>query len=85
MPSPKRFGKPGVALSSKRKRKKIKGKQEYLLIHHGSDGCPREVRLEANSLAEATRKFNIYLDLRDLYLAGATDEELLHHMEVNPL
>ena len=81
----KGFGKPGVALSSKRKRKKIKGEQEYLLIHHGSDGCPCGLRLEADSLAEATRKFSIYLDLRDLYLAGATDEQLLDHMEGNPL
>ena len=67
------------------KSKKAKGKQQYTLIHHGSDGCPCELRLEANSLAEATRKFNIYLELRDLYLAGATDEQLLNHMEGNPL
>ena len=85
MSSPKGFGKPGVTLPPKRKSKKAKGKQQYILIHHGSDECPRELRLEANSLAEATRKFNIYLDLRDLYLAGATDEQLLDHMERNPL
>jgi hypothetical protein len=85
MPSPKGFSKPGMAISSKRKRKKIKGKQEYLLIHHDSDGCPCGLRLEADSLAEATRKFSIYLNLRDLYLAGASDKELLDHMEVNPL
>jgi len=83
--SGKGFGTPGVILPSKRKRKKTKGKQEYLLIHHGSDGYPCELRLEANSLAEATRKFNTYLDLRDLYLAGATDKQLLDHMEGNPL
>jgi len=79
------FGKPLQTLPVKPKGKKAKGKQQYILIHHGSDGCLRELRLEANSLAEATRKFNIYLDLRDLYLAGATDEQLLDHMERNPL
>jgi hypothetical protein len=79
------FGKSGATRSSKRKYKKAKGKQEYLLIHHGSDGYPCGLRLEADSLAEATRKFNTYLDLQDLYLAGASDKELLDHMEANPL
>ena len=82
---PRGFGKPDLAVTPKRKPKKAKGKQQYILIHHGSDGCPRELRLEANSVAEATRKFNIYLKLRDLYLAGASDEQLLDHMEGNPI
>jgi hypothetical protein len=80
------FGKSPQALPVRAKGKKAKGKfQEYVLIHHGRDGNVRVLKLKATSLAEASRKFNIYLDLRDLYLAGATDEQLLDHMERNPL
>jgi hypothetical protein len=80
------FGKPLQALPVKPKGKKARGKfEEYVLIHHGRDGNVRVLKLKATSLAEASRKFNIYLDLRDLYLAGATDEQLLDHMERNPL
>jgi hypothetical protein len=83
--SPRGFGKPDLAVTPKRKPKKAKGKQQYILIHHGSDGCPRELRLEANSLAEAQKKFDIFLGCLDIYLRGGSDQELLDFVEANPL
>ena len=70
----------------KQKAKKVKGKlDEYVLIHHGRDGNVRVLRLKATSLAEASRKFNIFIDTLNLCLSQASDEEILRFVEENPL
>jgi hypothetical protein len=70
----------------KQKAKKVKGKlDEYVLIHHGLDGNVRVLRLKATSLAEASRKFDIFINTLNLCLSQASDEELLKFVQANPL
>jgi hypothetical protein len=86
MPSPKRFGKPGVTLSSKRKRKKIKDKLEtYTLCHLGADGVVRTLEVKARSQQEAFKKFNNFLNILDLCYAGASDEQIASFIQKNPI
>jgi hypothetical protein len=77
------FGK--VQPSSKGKEKSKSKLTEYTLLDLDRNGNVRVLRLMATCPNEATRKFNIYLELRDLYLSGASDEQLLAQMERNPL
>jgi hypothetical protein len=86
MPSPKGFGKPGVTLSSKRKRKKIKGKLEnYTLCHLGADGVVRTLEVKAESQEQGFKKFNTFLDILDLCYAGASDEQIESFIQKNPI
>jgi len=80
------FGKSPQTLPVRAKGKKAKGKlEEYVLIHHGRDGNVRVLKLKASSLAEASRKFNIFIDTLNLCLSQASDEEILRFVEENPL
>ncbi len=80
------FGKSPQALPVRAKGKKARGKlEEYVLIHHGRDGNVRVLRLRASSLAEASRKFNVFVDTLNLCLSQASDEEILRFIEENPL
>ena len=82
----KGFAKASQASTVKPKRKKAKNKlQSYTLCHFGRDGVFRSLELKAKSEQEAFRKFNVFLDVLELCLAGASDQEILKFMEENPL
>lgn len=81
----KGFGESRQALSTKGKSKKAKNLEHYELFHVGQDGCLRVLSLKATSLAEARRKFAIFLGCLTLCLEGANDEEILQFIEENPL
>ena len=84
--SGKGFSKAAQALPVKAKRKKPKDKlQSYTLCHFGRDGVSRILKLKAKSQKEALRKFNIFVDVLDLCLSEASDEEILSFMEANPI
>jgi hypothetical protein len=80
------FGKPLQALPVKPKGKRADDKfKSYTLCHFGRDGVFRSLELKAKSEQEAFRKFNVFLDVLELCLAGASDQEILKFMEENPL
>ena len=82
----KGFAKASQALTVKPKGKKPKHKLEsYTLCHLGKDGVFRTLELKAKSEKEALRKFNAFLDVLELCLAGVYDQEILAFMEENPL
>ena len=82
----KGFAKASQALTVKPKGKKPKHKLEsYTLCHLGKDGVFRTLELKAKSQSEALRKFNIFLDVLELCLAEAPDEEILNFIEQNPI
>ena len=70
----------------KQKAEKVGGKPEsYTLCHLGTDGVVRTLEVEAKSRNEAFRKFNIFLNILDLYHAGASDEQIVSFIEKNPI
>ena len=85
--SPRGFGKSPQALPVRAKGKKAaKDKLEsYTLCHLGKDGVFRSLKLKAKSQKEALRKFNIFLDVLELCLAEAPDEEILSFIQRNPI
>jgi len=82
----KGFGESGVTLPPKRKPKKAKGKLEtYAMAHFGSDNCVHIVEIQAKSLQEACRKFDIFITVLDLCERNAPDEEILKFIQENPI
>jgi hypothetical protein len=80
---PKGFGKTQPSTQAKGKaRHKVKS---YGLCHFGRDGVVRVLEVPAKSDKEAVKKCNAFLDILDLYLLGASDEELLNFVEQNPI
>jgi len=70
----------------KQKAKKVGGKLEnYTLCHVGTDGVIRTLEVEAKSQKQAFKKFNIFLNILDLYSAGASDEQILDFIKQNPI
>jgi hypothetical protein len=53
--------------------------------HFGSDNCVHIVEIEANSLQEASRKFDIFIKVLDLCQRNAPDEEILEFIQENPI
>jgi hypothetical protein len=80
------FGKTSQTLPVKAKGKKGKDKlQSYSLCHVGRDGVVRILELEAKSDEQAFKKFSAFVDILNLYLSNATDEEILNFIERNPI
>ena len=80
------FAKPSQTLPVRAKGKKAKVKLEsYTLCHLGTDGVVRTLEVEAKSQAEAFKKFNTFLDILDLYHAGASDEQIVSFIQRNPI
>lgn len=80
------FGKSPQALRRKGKHKKAKSKVEtYAMAHLGSDNCVHIVEIEAKSLQEASRKFDIFISVLDLCERNAPDEEILKFIQENPI
>jgi hypothetical protein len=81
------FAKPSQALPVRAKGKKAaKDKLEsYTLCHLGKDGVFRTLKLKAKSQREALRKFSIFLDVLELCLAEAPDEQILDFLHRNPI
>jgi exonuclease V gamma subunit len=76
----------GKAQPPSKGKQKAKDKLEtYTLCHFGRDGVFRVLNLAAKSDEEATRKFNAFLDVLDLCLSQASDEEILSFIEENPI
>ncbi len=79
------FGKT-QALPVKAKGKKAKDKlQNYTLCHVGRDGVLRILELEARSDEEAFKKFSSFIDVLNLFLSDATDQQILNFIEQNPI
>ncbi len=81
----KGFGKT-QALPVKPKGKKAKDKlQSYTLCHVGRDGVVRILELQARSDEQAFKKFSAFIDVLNLYLSDATDQQILYFFEQNPI
>ncbi len=81
------FAKPSQGLPVRGKGKKAAQDklQSYTLCHLGKDGVFRTLKLQAKSQKEAFRKFNIFLDVLELCLAEAPDEQILDFLHRNPI
>jgi hypothetical protein len=81
----KGFGKT-QALPVKPKGKKAKDQlQSYTLCHVGRDGVVRILELQARSDEEAFKKLSAFVDVLNLFLSNAADEEILDFIERNPI
>lgn len=69
----KGFGKVASAKASK--------PEIYTLMHHGVDGCVRALRVEASSRKQALKKFNLFINLLNLCLGDATDQQILDRID----
>jgi hypothetical protein len=57
--------------------------ESYTLCHVGADGVVRTLEVQAKCQTEALRKFNVFLNILNLYHAGASDEQVLQVVKEN--